>query len=111
MEKVITKSANGEDCTTEVQEVKESVMGKDFNLPQLEHHLSVLKDIVQQALPEVKKVTNICTVCTAMTSSNYWSTFKEVHKLLHLYMTVPITSATFEKAFSTLGRLFTNLGS
>ena len=62
------KSANGEDCATEVQEVKESVVGKDFDFPRLDRHLSVLKDIILQALPEVKKVTSICMVCTAMKS-------------------------------------------
>ena len=31
MDKVIIKSANVEDCAMEVQEVKDSVMGKDFD--------------------------------------------------------------------------------
>ena len=103
------KSVSGEDYATKVQEVKESVMGKDFDFPRLEHHLSVLKDIIRQALPEVKNVTSIRTVCTAVTSSNYRSTFTKVHKLLRLYMTVPITFATSDRAFSTLRRLFTCL--
>ena len=33
----------------------------------------------------------------------------EVHKLLRLYLTVPITSSTSERAFSTLRRLLTYL--
>ena len=84
-------------------------MGKDFDFPQLEQHLSVLKDIIQQAVPEVKKVTSISTICIAMTSSNYQSTFTEVHKLVHQYMTVPIKSATSERVTSTLRRLLTYL--
>lgn len=112
IERVIIKSANGEDCTMELQEVKESFISKDFDFPRLERHLSVLTDIIKQALPEVKEVTSIRTVCSAMASSNnYKSTFSEVHRLLRLYLTVPLTSATSERAFSTLRRLLTYLRS
>ena len=44
-------------------------------------------------------------------ASNYRSTFSEVHKLLHLYLTTPMTSATSERAFSTMRRLLTYLRS
>ena len=111
IEKVIIKSANGENCTVELQEMKESVLGKDLDFPRLERHLSVLVDIIQQALPEVKKVTSIRTVCSAMKASSYRSTFSEVHKLLRLYLTTPMTSATSERAFSTMRRLLTYLRS
>ena len=39
----------------------------------------------------------------------YRSMLSEVHKLLQLYLTVPITSSTSERAFSTLRRLLTYL--
>ena len=37
------------------------------------------------------------------------SMFSEVHKLLRIYLTVPITSASAERTFSTLRRLKTYL--
>ena len=46
-----------------------------------------------------------------VSSANYKLTFSEVHKLLRLYLTVPLTSATSERAFSTLRRLLTYLRS
>ena len=47
IERVIIKSANGEDCTMELQEVKESFISKDFDFLRLECHLSVLTDIIK----------------------------------------------------------------
>ena len=61
---------------------------------------------------EVETVTSIHTVCEAMNSNEL---FKEmlpaVHKLLRLHLTIPITSATAERTFSALKRLFTYLRS
>ena len=95
----------------ELGKVSSSVFGKDLDFTKLNRQLAMLNDIIHQALPEVKKVTSIRTVCSAMASSNYRSTFNEIHKLLRLYLTVPITSATSERAFSTLRRILTYLRS
>ena len=51
---------------------------------------------------------SIHTICDAMDSNEV---FKEilpaVHKLLRLYLTIPITSATAERAFSALKQVLT----
>ncbi|KAI8490527.1 Serine palmitoyltransferase 2 [Branchiostoma belcheri] len=52
----------------------------------------------EQAHPEVKKVTSIRTICSAMVTSSHHATFSPTHKLLRLYLTIPITSATSETA-------------
>ena len=62
-------------------------------------------------MPTVKRVTSIRTVCSAMCTSSHRDTFSELHNLIRLYLTVPVTSATSERAFSTLKRLFTYLRS
>ena len=111
MKNLIVKSANDEEFTEDLEKVSGSVFGKDFDIPRLKRHLAMLNDIIHQALPEVKRITSTRTVCSAMLLSNYRSTFTEIHKLLRLYLTVPITSATSERAFSTLRRVFTNLRS
>ena len=112
-EGVIIKSANGEDFTVELSKINNSIFGKDLDFPKLNHQLAMLNDIIHQTLPEVKKVTSIRTVCSTMASSNYShkSTFNEIHHLLRFYLTVPIKSATSERAFSTLRRIFTYLRS
>ena len=47
-----------------------------------------------------------------MNSQNvYMSMLSEVHNLLRLYLTVPITSATSERTFSALRRILTYLRS
>ena len=87
MENLIVKSANGEEFTEDLEKVSGSVFGKDFDIPRLKRHLAMLNDIIHQALPKVKRITSICTVCSAMFLSNYRSTFTEIHKLLRLYLT------------------------
>ena len=57
----------------------------------------MLVDIMKEACPEMKKVTTVQTVCNAMnTNETYKSVLSEVHKLLRLYLTIPITSSTAE---------------
>lgn len=52
------------------------------------------------------------TVCDAMNSNSaYKSMLSEVHKLLRLYLTVPLTSSTSERTFSAMKRLLTYLRS
>ena len=63
------------------------------------------------ALPEVKKVTSVRTICEAMQANMNRELLSEVHKLIRLYLTVPITSATSERTFSVLRRLLTYMRS
>ena len=79
----------------------------DLDYDGLKKHLG---DVIHQALPEVKKVTSV-HICEAMKSPPYRTMLSEVQKLLRLYLTVPITSSTSERAFSTLRRLLTYLRS
>ena len=77
----------------------------------LERHISFLTDVVHSTLPNVKKVTGIQTVCEALRAHANRNLLSEVHKLLRLYLTIPITSATPERSFSTLRRVLTYLRS
>lgn len=111
LESLLLKSANGEDFGEELQSVQESVYQTDFDFAKLKKQLGVLVDVIHEALPEVRQVTSIRTICEAMTRHAYRTMLSEVHKLLRLYLTVPITTATSERAFSTLRRLLTYLRS
>lgn len=76
------------------------------------HQLLLCAEVIKQALPMVKKVTSVHTLCEAMnTNSTYKSMLSEVHKSLRLYLTIPITSATSERTFSALRRVLTYLRS
>ena len=67
-------------------------------------------DVIHQTLPQVKKVTTVRTICEAMSKGPYKVMLEEIHKLLRLYFTIPITSSSSE-AFSTLRHLLTYLRS
>jgi len=103
------QSANGECQADELKTVKELVLKEDLNFDSVERHLEVLVDVIHLALLQVKKMTSIQTICDAMKCDPYRSMLSEVHKLLRLYLTVPITSSTSQRAFSTLRCLLTYL--
>ena len=108
----LIKDANGENYQNIIKEIEKSCYKDDIVLPDLARHLLLLQDVVQKSIPGVKKVISVHTICEAMNSNDI---FKEmlhtVHQLLRLYLTLPITSATSERTFSTLRRLLTYLRS
>ena len=77
-------------------------------MSELNTQLPLFHDIIKKASPDVRNVTSIHTICHAMDSNGV---FKEilpaVHKLLRLYLTIPITSATAERDFSALKQVLT----
>ena len=113
MEELILKAANSEEFSDSLKSVEDSMLyATDLDFNALRRHLPLLHDVVKEALPEVRQVSSICTVCEAMNkSSTYKSILSEVHKVLRLYLTVPITSATSERTFSAMKRLLTYLRS
>ena len=54
----------------------------------------------------IRQATTVRTICEAMNKGPYKVMLEEIHKLLRLYFTIPITSSSSERAFSTL-RIFT----
>ena len=112
LESLIVKAANGEDYEHTVKSLEESCYSGDLDFPVLRRHLPLLFDAVRKSNPAIRRVTSVRTVCDAMNSSSaYKSVLSEVHKLLRLYLTVPITSSTSERTFSALKRLVTYLRS
>ena len=106
LEKLLLKAANGEAYEQELEIIKTSCYKDGFNFDQLEQQLPLSVNLVQQALPDVKKVTSVHNICEAMnTQSVYKSMLFEVHNLLRLYLTIPVTSATSERSFSALWRV------
>ena len=74
----------------------------DFD--KLSNQLSMLPDLVRVAATSdvlacdckgIKRVTNITTICDTMNGTAIGkSMLTEVHKLLSIYLTVPMTTAT-----------------
>ena len=84
---------------------------EDLNGEKLHHQLAMLPDLVRQT--KVKKVTSVRSLAQILTSSKVGVTslFSEVSALVRLFMTLPVTTATAERSFSTLRRLKTYLRS
>ena len=63
-------------------------------------------DAMRTALPDVRQVTNIRTMCEALNKTPVTKTLLgEVHNLLRMYLTLPVASATSERTFSAPRRL------
>ena len=103
LESVLLNAANGLNYQDQLTVVQQSCYKDDFNFSQLESQLGMLADAIKVALPSVRKVTSVRTICDAMNAQTvYKSMLSEVHKQLRLYLTVPITTATSERTFSAL---------
>ena len=103
--------ANGERHAVELEQFTASVFKDDLSIEKLDRELAILVDVINVELPNVKRVTSIRTICEAMRAHANRQMLSEVHKLLRLYLTIPITSSTSERSFSALRRLLTYLRS
>ena len=97
LESVLLNAANGLNYQDQLTVVQQSCYKDDFNFSRLESQLGMLADAIKVALPSVRKVTRVRTICDAMNAQTvYKIMLSEVHKQLRLYLTVPITTATSE---------------
>lgn len=73
----------------------------------------MVQDMIKTAMDGIiKKTTNLRTIAQAMDKSNiYKNMLSEIDKLLKILFTIPITSATAERGFSSFRRLKTFLRS
>ena len=88
-----------------------NLYSKDVDLESLEKQAALLPAAIKLTV-NVKKVTSIRTICEAFNNSpSYKKLLDQVDALLHLYLTIPVTTATNERVFSTLRRVKTYLRS
>ena len=113
IEQTLLKAANGDDFHSEIAALQKSCYKNDIEWFDLSRHLLLLQDVVKRSNgTALKKVTSINTICDVMANNTvYPDMLPSVHNLLHLYMTIPITSSTSERTFSALRRVLTYLRS
>lgn len=81
----------------------------DLDGTRLSLHLSMLKDLCCSAEPQIK-VADTTDVVEIFNDHEAWAQMlPEVINLLRLYLTLPVTSCTAERSFSSLRRLKTFL--
>ena len=109
-------------CNVEVNQPSdtlESLYRADINFQRLQVQLAMLPDLLKVVNDQddpigikITRVMTISTICGLMNTSSFGkSMFSEVNTLLHVYLTVPMTSATAERSFSSLRRVKTYLQS
>ena len=66
--------------------------------------------IVSHQALAIKKVTTISTICDVFNEQpSMKKLLSEIHTLLKIYLTIPVTTATAERCFSALKRIKTYL--
>ena len=111
IEKLLLTAAQG-DCISQIPDVLS--IYKEINKQRLVIQLSMLPDLVRTCNERnpavaIKEVTNIMTLCGVMNDMK--SMFSEVCMLLRILLTIPVTTSTAERTFSTLRCLKTFLRS
>ena len=105
MEQVLLNPCNG--VTVQFSEEFLEKYSTDVNVERLKIQLPMLQDLIKTANEQyqfgIKRVTSINTLCDVMNTCKFSKNmFSEVHRLLRVYLTIPMSSATAERTFSAL---------
>lgn len=112
LESLLLDVANGKPSLPD--ETLMNYLGNDVNMDRLLPQLTMVSDMIKNAFhdPPIKTVTSVRTIAEGMNQSDiYKKMLAEVDKLLKLYFTIPVTTGTTERSFSSLRRLKTYLRS
>ena len=108
IEVLMLKAANGE-IIDSIPPVIHHYLDKDVDRDRLKTQLSLVCDMIKTALSgsiPIQTVTNVRTIAEAMNKGDIYKTMlSEVDKILKLYFTFPVTTATAERSFSSLRRI------
>ena len=109
MEKILIDSCNDEKNIVLSTEIK-TLYANNLDMNKLTTQLSILSSVIEASNNDyqmgIKSVTSLNTICELFNTCKFpRSMLPGVDKLLRLYYTIPITSATAERTFSTLCKL------
>ncbi len=110
LEKTLLKASNDHDSGNDIPE-EIQLYSKDVDMKRLRVQLQMLPDLIRtynekHPATTIKKVTNLRTLCEVMSDIGSSETLLcEVSRLLHITLTIPVTSATAERTFSALRRM------
>lgn len=72
IEKLLISAANGKTYDEHLKTIRESCYKEDFNFSELQKQLPLLVDVIKHAIPLVKTVTSIRTICEAMNTQTVY---------------------------------------
>ncbi len=110
LENLLLKAANGEVLKPEQSLL--AYLERDIDTEKFAIQLHMITDMIKNAFQNhpIKSVTNVRTIAEGMSQSEMFKRMLgEVHKVLKLYFTFPVTTATAERSFSSLKRIKTFL--
>ncbi|KAK0131373.1 Zinc finger MYM-type protein 1 [Merluccius polli] len=111
MEKLLVAAASGKQVT--LPSSVTSLYAEDFDFDSLRAQLSMLPDTIKTSGIQTKsEKTSVRLISEAMSANPVAKVLQsEVHKLLKLFFTIPVTTASAERSFSTLRHIKTYLHS
>ena len=112
VEMLLIDSCNGKNVAPSCE--LKSLYANSLDMDMLSVQLSMLPSVIVACNNDqqlgIKKVTSVNTICEVFNTTKFPKTMlTEVEKLVRVYYTVPLTSATTERTFSTLRRLKSHL--
>ena len=111
IEQLILDAANGQAPLHMSEELSKTLKG-DVEVEQLMNELNMLNSVVKCAEPGIGRVTSLRTVIDIFSSSahpNMKNVYRNIHTVIRLYLTVPLSNASAERSFSALRRIKTYL--
>ena len=112
IESLLLKAANGKKVEV-IPELVSKFLENDVDAERLKVQLLMVADMIKIALVDrmaVKEITNVRTIADAMQQSEiYKGMLTEIDKILRIYFTFPVSSATAEISFPALRRIKTFL--
>ena len=115
IEKLLLNAANDEEW--DIPEIIQSTYPTDLNFKKLKNQLSILPDITKIAkkkeeFQSIKRIKNVRSLVWIISSENTSRQIvSDVEKLLRIFLTISVTTATAECSFSALNRIKTYLHS
>ena len=117
LEKLLIDAANGSFTDGDLSQEIIELYSRDLDKASLSNQLKMLPQLVHtynagNPQTPIREVTSLRTMCDIMNSISVSRTlFNQIDRLLHIILTVPVTTSTAERSFSTLRRLKTYLRS
>ena len=113
VEALLIDSANGKPVSLLEKMVK--MYERDVDMQKLKLQLQLLQDAIKSVPLDgirIREVTRIQTICDVFNKESSLKKFlTEIHKLLKLYLMIPVTTASSERSFSALKHVKTYLRS
>ena len=79
-------------------------------MQKLSLQILLLPDAIKSNTTGIKEVTKVQTICDVLNEQpGVQKLLTEIHKLLKIYYTIPVTTASAERSFSALKRIKTYL--